>query len=222
MVSQPNTPGAAADGLRQRHKRARRAAILRAVRELLREGALDKLTKESIALRAQVAPATVYNLVGTRTQIFEALAEDFMQEIEQRQREKPVPEPLRRARRLIEITLDVILEDPLVYARMVRGWDDSGLVLRRGPIGELVEAFEEAKAAGLLASEIDARLLASSVATACVGAVHQWAAGLITPRGFRARALFSLDLALAAAASERERAELSRPLFKRRPGAAER
>jgi hypothetical protein len=55
-----------------------------------------------------------------------------------------------------------------------------------------------------------------------VGAVHQWAAGLITPRGFRARALFSLDLALAAAASDQARAELSRPLFKRRPGAGER
>lgn len=222
MVSQPNTPDAGSDGLRERHKRARRAAILRAVRELLREGALDKLTKESIALRAQVAPATVYNLVGTRTQIFEALAEDFMQEIEVRQRDKPVREPLRRARRLIEITLDVILEDPLVYARMVRGWDDSGLVLRRGPIGALVAAFEEAKQEGLLAAEADARLLASSVATACTGAVHQWAAGLITPRGFRARALFSLDLALAAAASDDARAELSRPLFKRRSGAAER
>jgi AcrR family transcriptional regulator len=215
-------PESASDGLRERHKRARRAAILRAVRELLREGALDKLTKESIALRAQVAPATVYNLVGTRTQIFEALAEDFMHEIEARQREKPVREPLRRARRLIEITLDVILEDPQVYARMVRGWDDSGLVLRRGPIGALVEAFEEAKDEGLLAGEVDTRLLASSVATACVGAVHQWAAGLITPRGFRARALFSLDLALAAAASDSARAELSRPLSKRRPGAAER
>lgn len=222
MVGQPNTPEAVADGLRERHKRARRAAILRAVRELLREGALDKLTKESIALRAQVAPATVYNLVGTRTQIFEALAEDFMQQIETRQRDKPVREPLRRARRLIEITLDVILEDPQVYARMVRGWDDSGLVLRRGPIGALVEAFEEAKQEGLLAAEADTRLLASSVATACTGAVHQWAAGLITPRGFRARALFSLDLALAAAASYETRAELSRPLFKRRSGAAER
>jgi hypothetical protein len=49
-----------------------------------------------------------------------------------------------------------------------------------------------------------------------VGAVHQWAAGLISPRGFRARALFSLDLALAAAASEAQHAELARALFKRR------
>jgi AcrR family transcriptional regulator len=207
---------APAHGLREKHKRARRSAILRAVRDLLREGADDKLTKEAIAQRAEVAPATVYNLVGTRTQIYEALADDFMDEIETRQRDKPMREPLRRARRLIEITLDVILEDPLVYARMVRGWDESGLVLRRGPIDALLAAFEEARAQGLLLPEADPRLLASSVATACVGAVHQWAAGLISPRGFRARALFSLDLALAAAASQAQHAELARALFKRR------
>ena len=216
MVDESNseTP---ATGLRERHKRARRDAILRAARDLLREGADDKLTKEAIAQRAQVAPATVYNLVGTRTQLFEALADDFMEQIETRQRGEPARDPLRRARRQIEITLDVILEDPLVYARMVRGWDESGLVLRRGPIDALLSAFAEAKAAGLLVAEADPRLLASSVATACVGAVHQWAAGLISPRGFRARALFSLDLALAAAASETEHAQLARALFKRRP-----
>jgi AcrR family transcriptional regulator len=216
MVDEPSSQ-IAASGLRERHKRARRGAILRAARDLLREGADDKLTKEAIAQRAQVAPATVYNLVGTRTQLYEALADDFMEEIETRQRAEPLRDPLRRARRLIEVTLDVILEDPLVYARMVRGWDESGLVLRRGPIDALLSAFAEAKAQGLLLAEADPRLLASSVATACVGAVHQWAAGLISPRGFRARALFSLDLALVAAASDSQHAELARALFKRRP-----
>lgn len=216
MVDEPSSY-ASGNGLRERHKRARRDAILRAARDLLREGADDKLTKEAIAQRAQVAPATVYNLVGTRTQLFEALADDFMEQIEARQRDEPARDPLRRARRQIEITLDVILEDPLVYARMVRGWDESGLVLRRGPIDALLSAFAEAKAQGLLLAEADPRLLASSVATACVGAVHQWAAGLISPRGFRARALFSLDLALVAAASESRHAELARALFKRRP-----
>jgi AcrR family transcriptional regulator len=221
MAEKPNIPHAS-DGLREKHKRGRRCAILRAVRELLREGADDKLTKESIALRADVAPATVYNLVGTRAQIFEALAEDFMNELEARQNMKPVREPLRRARHVVELTLDVILADPVVYTRLVRGWDESGLMLKRGPVTVLIEAFEESKELGLLLPEADARLLASSVATACVGAVHQWAAGLISARGFRARALFSLDLALAAAASEAERAELVRALSKSRTRASER
>lgn len=186
------------------------------MREILREGNTDKLTKEAIAQRAEVAPATVYNLVGTRTRIFEALADDFMDELETRQKLEPACEPLRRARRLVELTLDVILADPDVYKHIVRGWNESGLVLRRGPITPLVAAIEEAKQRELLVAEADARLLASSVATACVGAVHQWAAGLISDRGLRARALFSVDLALAAAASDAQRGELlrviSRPL----------
>jgi AcrR family transcriptional regulator len=210
------------DGLREKHKRGRRSAILRAVRELLREGGDDALTKESIALRADVAPATVYNLVGTRAQIFEALAEDFMAELEARQKQKALRDPLARARSVVELTLDVILADPQVFMRMVRGWTESALVLKRGPASSLIEAFEEARQQGLLIAEADPRLLASSVATACVGALHQWAAGMISARGFRARALFSLDLALAATASEAQRAELVRLLSRRRATASER
>lgn len=216
MADRPNIAPVADGGLRERHKRGRRSAILRAVRELLREGSADKLTKEAIAQRAEVAPATVYNLVGTRTRIFEALAEDFMDELEARQTLEPACEPLRRARRLVELTLDVILADPEVYKRILRGWDESGLVLRRGPASALIAAIQEAKDRGLLVAEADARLLASSVATACVGAVHQWAAGLISDRGLRARALFSLDLALAAVASDAQRGELLRVLARPR------
>lgn len=222
MADRPNTLEAGSDGLRAKHKRGRRSAILRAVRELLRSGDDDKLTKESIALRAEVAPATVYNLVGTRRQIFEALAEDFMDEIEARQKQKPLRDPLARARAVVELTLDIILADPQVFMRIVRGWNESGLVLKRGPATTLIEAFTEAREQGVLMPEADPRLLASSVATACVGALHQWASGMISARGFRARALFSLDLALAAAASEKHRGELARALSRRRSVSVER
>jgi AcrR family transcriptional regulator len=213
MADGPNIEEAASDGLRERHKRGRRSAILGAVRAILREGGADRLTKEAIALRAEVAPATVYNLVGTRTRIYEALAEDFMDTLEARQREQQVRDPLRRARQLVELTLDAILADPEVYKRIVRSWEESGLVLQRGPVTALIAAFAQAKQQGLLVAEAEPRLLASSIATACVGAVHQWASGMISERGLRARCLFSLDLALAAAASDAQRPALSRVLW---------
>jgi AcrR family transcriptional regulator len=208
--------GAEPDGLRDRHKQERRLAIVRAARELLREDKQQALTKEALAARADVAPATVYNLVGTRGQLFCALAEDFMSEVERRLADRPPSDPLKRARRVIEVTCDVILDDPIVYAAMVRGWGESGLVLRHGPATVLIEALVDARDQGALIAEVDARLLASSVATACVGAVHQWASGLIDARGFRARCLFSLELALAAAASSGRRKELTRALLARR------
>jgi AcrR family transcriptional regulator len=216
MVSETNLVREPNDGLRERHKQERRRAIVRAVRELLREDASQKLTKEAIAERADVAPATVYNLVGTRTQLLSALAEDFMQEVESRLSELPPRDPLRRARRVVELTCDVILEDPVVYAGLVRGRGECGLVLRPGPIGDLIEALAEAQAQQAPIAEADVRRLASSIASACTGAVHQWASGLIDARGFRARCVFSVDLVLAAAASPGKRKELTRVLHKRR------
>lgn len=204
------------EGLRSRHKQARRLAIVRAARELLRQDDSHKLTKEALAERAEVSPATVYNLVGTRGQLFCALAEDFMEEVERRVSHGAPADPLARARRVIDLTCDVILDDPIVYAAMVRGWDASGLVLRQGPIATLTAALADAQAQGALMPEVGARLLASSIATACVGAVHQWASGLIDARKFRARCAFSVELALAAAASPSAREELARALHKRR------
>lgn len=213
MAREPN------DGLRERHKQERRRAIVGAVRELLREDASQKLTKEAIAERADVAPATVYNLVGTRAQLLSALAEDFMQEVERRLSDLPAGDPLRRVRGVVELACDVVLEDPVVYAGLVRCRGESGLVLRQGPIGHLIEALADAQAQQALIAEADVRRLASSIATACAGAVHQWASGLIDARGFRARCVFSVDLVLAAAASPRKRKELTRVLHKRRSAA---
>jgi AcrR family transcriptional regulator len=220
MVDEPTLVREPADGLRERHKQERRLAIVRAARELLREDASQRLTKEAIAARADVAPATVYNLVGTRAQLFSALAEDFMQEVERRLAERPPRDPLKRARRMIDVTCDVILDDPIVYAAMIRGWAESGLVLRQGPIATLIEALVDAQAQQVLIAEANPRLLASSVATACVGAVHQWASGLIDARKFRARCVFAVDLALAAAASPGKRKELTRVLHKGRAAGA--
>jgi AcrR family transcriptional regulator len=51
-------------GLRERHKDRRRRAIVAAASSLLNERGLDGLLIRDIAARAEVAPATVYNLVG--------------------------------------------------------------------------------------------------------------------------------------------------------------
>jgi AcrR family transcriptional regulator len=61
------------DGLRERNKAKRRAAILDATLELLATTRVDALSTERIAERAEVSPATVYNLVGTRQELLTAL-----------------------------------------------------------------------------------------------------------------------------------------------------
>ncbi|MGA4844968.1 TetR/AcrR family transcriptional regulator [Streptomyces sp. G5(2025)] len=71
-------------GLREHHKAQRRARILDATRELLRESPESVISTERIAERAAVAPATVYNLIGPREKVWEALAAGFMDELERR------------------------------------------------------------------------------------------------------------------------------------------
>jgi AcrR family transcriptional regulator len=203
-------------GLRERHKRRRRGAILQAVRDLLRDDPERELSKERIAERAEVAPATVYNLVGTRARLWEALAEDFMDELEGRLVQHRDRDPVARVRQVVGHTVTLFVEDPVVSARMLRGWEESGLVLRRGPITHLAAALRAGQDAGVLVHKVDVQLLASSIASGCIGALHQWAARLIDDRKFRARALLAADVALAAAATDAHRARLLRALRRRR------
>ncbi|WP_030671245.1 TetR/AcrR family transcriptional regulator [Streptomyces sp. NRRL B-1347] len=199
-------------GLRERHKAQRRGRILEATRELLRDGPESVISTERIAERAEVAPATVYNLIGPRDKIWEALADGFMDELERRletcRRETPGGGP----RAVVRTTVELFVGDPVVSRRMVREWEASGLVFARSPLVQLRRALADARTRGVLRADVDTDALASAVGTSCVGALHQWVAALIDDDRFLARALFALDVVLAAAAADPHRDELLSPL----------
>jgi len=198
-------------GLREQHKAQRRTRILEAIRELLRDSPESVISIERIAERAQVAPATVYNLIGPRDKIWEALAAGFMDELERRLAVLGASGP----REVVRSTVHLFVDDPVVSRRMVREWERSGLVLHRSPLTQLRQAMANAQSEGLLHADVDTDALASVVGTACVGALHQWVAALIDDERFFARALFALDVVLAAAAAEPHRDELLAPLRRR-------
>lgn len=203
-------------GLRERQKTARRDRILVAARELLRETPDDPLTAERIAERAEVAPATVYNLVGTRDKVWEALATSFLEELERRLAEGRARDAVGRAREVVAQTVELIIEDASVSRRILLEWEQSGLMLSRGPLGHLRRALADAQRLGLLRADVDVGTLAGVVASACVGVTHQWIAGLIDEQQFSAQAMLALDVALAAAAVEEERGRFLRRLTRRR------
>ncbi|UBI40820.1 MULTISPECIES: TetR/AcrR family transcriptional regulator [Streptomyces] len=211
---QPVEKGLVEKGLRERQKAQRRARILDATRELLRENPESVISAERIARRAGVAPATVYNLVGPRDKIWEALADGFMDRLERR-----LAASTRGAaggavdpRQVVEATVRLFVGDPVVSRRMVREWEASGLVFRRGPLIRLRQAMADARDRGLLRADVDTDALAAAVATSSVGALHQWVAGLIDDDRFFARAVFALDVALAAAAAAPHRDRFLEPL----------
>lgn len=195
-------------GLREHHKAQRRLRILNATRELLRDSPESVIRTERIAERAEVSPATVYNLIGPRDKIWEALAAGFMDELEDRLAALGGGDP----REVVRSTVQLFVDDPVVSRRMVREWEKSGLVLDRSPLVQVRQAMADARARGVLRADVDTDALASVVAASCVGALHQWVAALIDDDRFLARALFALDVALAAAAADPYRDQLLAPL----------
>lgn len=189
------------DGLRERHKARRRAQILEAARQLLRADPEASVTTEQIARRAEVVPATVYNLIGPRDQLWQALAEASMDALEERLAEDPPVDPVQRLHRIGELNIDQLTADPAVARRILRHWQDSGLLLRRTPITHLRTEMRAVAEAGYVRAEVDADALAQVIGAAWVGALHQWAARTIDDATLRERSRYAVDLALAAAAA---------------------
>ena len=187
-------------GLRERHKARRVRQILEATRSLLREQPDESPSVERIAARAEVAPATVFNLIGPRERIWAALADDLLGEVEHRMAAMPERDPFDRARSVVATSVDLICADGGVYRHVLSSWTRSGRLLRRDPIPHLIECLVAAAEVRTLRQDIDLVPLAEMVTTACTGAAHQWAADLIDDRTFRFRCLTAVDLVFAAAA----------------------
>lgn len=187
-------------GLRERSKLRRVDRILQAARDLLREGGGDVPTVEQVAERAEVATATVFNLVGTRENLWAALANEALAELEERVKALPDVDPHKRARRIVAMTVDLICADAAVNRAVLLHWHESGRLLRHGPTRELLRCLEAAATARTIRADVDRRRLSEMIAVACTGAVHQWAAGLIDDRTFKRRCRTAVDLVFAAAA----------------------
>lgn len=194
-----------ASGLRERNKARRAQQILDATRELIRSDPDRSPTVEEIAARAEVAPATVFNLVGPRERIWAALADEALAEAHERIAAHPKEaDPHQSARLIVATTLDVLLADAAVYRHALAHWSESGKLLERDPTSELRDCLIAARDAGILAADLDLGALARIVATTCTGAMHQWAAGLIGERALRQRCVAAVDLVFAAGAANQK------------------
>lgn len=198
MVTSSLTPPAA--GLRERNKRRRVEQILEATRSLLREQPDQSPSVERIAARAEVAPATIFNLIGPREQIWAALADDMLAELERRTNNLGSGHPHSDARAIVAATVDIVCADADVYRHVLANWSSSGRLLRRDPTRQLVACLQKAANAGMLRDDLDLKALGEAISTACTGAAHQWAAELIDDHALRLRCQTAVDLAFAAAA----------------------
>lgn len=188
-----------ASGLRERNKRRRAHQILTAALELLRADPDQNLTVERIAARAEVSPMTVFNLIGNKDQMWTALADRALLDLDVGSILDP--DPRRRARRIVEAVVDALSGDAVVHRTLLANWRHSGSFLAADPTEALVRCVRDAVSSGALADTADARKLGEVMATGLLGAIHQWAAGLLSDTAFRTRALDVVDVAFDAGRS---------------------
>ncbi|BDB44004.1 MULTISPECIES: TetR/AcrR family transcriptional regulator [Mycobacterium] len=187
---------AAGENGRERGKRLRAQRILSAARDLIHERPDDSPTIPEVAARAGVAPMTIFNLIGTRDDLWAALANESLAEWQDVASE--VADPHQRARKIVDEVMRIISAEAPVWRALVSGWRDSGRVLEREPSGALVACLRQAADEGHLAPGVDVRRLGAMIFSGLVGIVHQWAAGLIGDRAMRRRARDLVDIAFAA------------------------
>ncbi len=118
--------GAPAEGLRERKKRAARAAIASTARRLFAERGFDVVTVAEVAAAAHVAEKTVFNYFPTKEDLAFAGREEgiaqFVAAIAERPRGTSVLDVFRT---MTHTVLDVLVaggdEDLLAVARIIRG-----------------------------------------------------------------------------------------------------
>lgn len=187
-------------GLRERGKKRRAERILDAALQLLREDPEENLTVERIAARAEVAPMTVFNLIGNRDQLWTALADRAIEGLDVHS--ITANDPQERAHRIVDAVVRILCADAAVFRALLSGWSLSGRVLAHDPTNALIGCLQDAADRGQIGPGVNLRLYGDVIAAGLVGTIHQWTAGLLSDRAFRLRARAVVDVAFRAARCE--------------------
>lgn len=196
-------------GLRERNKAKRRDAILDSTLALLREGSLDELSIERIAARAEVAPATVYNLVGSREQLLLACADRVLDQlVEALVAIDPTEDPIGAATAIVVQSAEAFIADGRAFRQIVSGPRDpagKGTRLAIDPAQLQIAAMRAAQQRGLLRRDVDPAAVGRQIYLSYNGALFAWAGGLLTDDGLRLAVQHGLWTALVAFATDEHR-----------------
>ena len=204
------TPNPITPNLRDRNKAKRRHAIIDAALELLRTIPLSELSVEQIATLAEVAPATVYNLVGTRDQLLVACVDRLVEGLEDALLSIDLTsDPIAATFLVVEVSSEAFIADGAAFRKIVRavnGLASEGTTIAVDPGQFEIAAMRAAHEKGILRDDVDPAATGRQISLSYNGALFAWSAGLLTDDGFRAAVRHGLWSALAgsAAANHRE------------------
>jgi AcrR family transcriptional regulator len=196
-------------GLRERNKAKRREAIIDSALALLRVHSLSEVSIERIAAGADVAPATVYNLVGGREQLLLACVDRVVDQLVERLVEIGVDaDPILRATVIVEQTSEAFIADRYAFRQIVGVVGDltrAGSMMAIDPAQLQIAAMRDAQERGVLRADVDPAAVGRQIYLSYNGALLAWAGNGLTDDGFRIAVRHGLMTALAACAATRHR-----------------
>lgn len=196
-------------GRREQGKLRRRNAIIDSTLELLRTHALAEVPIERIALHAEVAPATVYNLFGSREGLLLACVDRVLERlVDELVRTDPTEDPVAAASAVVVQSAEAFIADEGAFRQIIGALTDfpgGGPRLVVDPAQLQIAAMRAAQEAGLVRADIDPAAAGRQVYLSYNGALFAWARSRLTDDGFRLAALHGLFVALAAFASDEHR-----------------
>ncbi len=217
-----------AEGLGERNKAKRRDAILEAALELFDGNPSGSVTTEQIAARAEVSPATVYNLIGTREEVLRAIAVRFIQRMTLVLAAEAAVggtgrEPMWLQRLLIERSLTALQEHSQAYRHVISylgglGTGTQDLQSDDGPTPDPVvfhaASVALAQRAGAIRKNLDPTAIALQLADNFNGTLIRWSFGGLDDDQLVPLAMHGLVALLLAVSTDRERPRLEAELLK--------
>lgn len=192
---------------REQAKSERRARIVEATCDILREVGIEDLSMKMVAVRAEVSLQTVYNLFGSKQAILARVFDQDLAQFEALVAAAPSADALDRVFDALDIAADLYQADPGFYRatmwRRPAGASELALetTLREPRIGFWRTMVERAVGEGLLTPHLDAAVIAALLIQITGGVLADWIAGEISTDLLRREMKFGFAAALCAFAT---------------------
>jgi AcrR family transcriptional regulator len=190
---------------REAGKEERRKRIIRAAHDLIRETGNTGLSMRALAARAGVSLATPYNLFGSKRAILLAVLDDIRVFLDRFAHLRST-DPLERLFGALDICVEIYVDDPVFYRTIWAALFDPSDEFRSQIFNSKRAAFWEGLVrdlakAGVIAPEVDTRLLFKALDRSFGAAMLDWVTGELTDAQLGPAMRYGYALTLKGAAS---------------------
>lgn len=199
---------------RTRNMELRRERILDAARKLIAKGGIEALTTRGLASMAGVTVPTIYNLIGDRDHLIQALVSDGVERVWDRLDFDTAGHPVAMAEMIVDTAFDAIMAEADFQRALAIASDQiagcfaagsdigTGIVRAGDRSAEMaVEVCRVAEAGGVLQGHVSPESLGLQMYISWRGPFRDWAYGAISAQEMRRRQLRGFYLAMAADAA---------------------